>query len=214
MPRNYVKRTTGPKYTKDDLQKAILEVEDGSSIYSASKKYGIPEQTVRRWIIRKPSRHGQGRSSFLTPAEEKCIVEALQFLEKCGFPFDRKDVLNVVETYLMTNKAAQNIFSDGKPAIEWIRGFENRWKDQLGKRKELLTKARASDLNPEAFFDTYEKLLRDNDLLNEPDRIFNLDEAGLSTDPKSSKIFVQKNQRFVYLKSADCGEAMYMVLSL
>lgn len=62
-----------------------------------------------------------------------------------------------------------------------------------------------------AFFNTYKKLLHGNDLLNETHRIFNLVEAGLATDPRSSKVFLQKNQRTAHLKSADCGKAMYSV---
>ena len=196
MPRHYVKKTDGPKYTQDDLQNALLEVEKGSSVYAAAKKHGVPEQTVRRWVIKQPSHAGPGRKSFLTTDEEKCIVVALQFLGKCGFPFDRRDVLNLVESYLNENPNSQKPFPNGKPGIEWIRGFEKRWKHELGKRKaEILTKARASDLNEETtgiFFNQYEKVLIENDLINEPDRIFNLDEAGLSTDSRSSKVFLKK----------------------
>ena len=46
MPRNHVKKTNGPKYTQDNLQKAILEVENGCLIYFASKIHGVPEQSL------------------------------------------------------------------------------------------------------------------------------------------------------------------------
>ena len=60
----------------------------------------------------------------MTTVEEKCIVKALQFLGKCSFPFNRRDILSLVETYLTVNKNAQKLFPNGKPGIEWIRGFE------------------------------------------------------------------------------------------
>ncbi|GBL88777.1 hypothetical protein AVEN_158908-1 [Araneus ventricosus] len=118
MPRNYIKKTSGPKYTKDDLKKAVLEVKNGSKIYAASKKFSVPEETVRRWVVKSPSHQGPGRTSYLTNEEEICIVVALQFLGQCGFLFDRRDVINIVETYLTANKAAQLLFPNGKPGVE------------------------------------------------------------------------------------------------
>ncbi|GFY14053.1 hypothetical protein TNCV_3274851 [Trichonephila clavipes] len=49
MARNYIKKTSDPRYTKDDMKKAVLEVKNGSSIEAASKKFIVPEETVRRW---------------------------------------------------------------------------------------------------------------------------------------------------------------------
>lgn len=37
---------------------------------------------------------------------------------------------------------------------------------------------------------------------NEGERIFNLDEAGLGTDPRCLKVFIPKSSRTAYLKSA------------
>ncbi|GBM86493.1 hypothetical protein AVEN_241135-1 [Araneus ventricosus] len=75
MPRNYIKKTSGPKYTKDDLKKAVLEVKNGSTIYAASQKFSVPEETVRRWVVKSPSHQGPGRSFYLTNEEKMCIVK-------------------------------------------------------------------------------------------------------------------------------------------
>ncbi|GFS90171.1 uncharacterized protein TNCV_508311 [Trichonephila clavipes] len=114
MPKNYIKKTSCPRNTKDGLKKAVLEVKNGSTIYAASKKLSVPEETVRRWVVKNSSHQGPGRSSNLINEEEMCIVVALQFLGHCGFLFDRKDVINLVETYLTTNKAAQLLFPNKK----------------------------------------------------------------------------------------------------
>ncbi|GFY67796.1 uncharacterized protein TNIN_468181 [Trichonephila inaurata madagascariensis] len=96
MPRNYIKKTSCPRYTKEDLKKAVLEVKNGSTIYAASKKFSVPEETVKIWVVKSPPHQGPGRSSYLINEEEMCIVVALQFLGHCGFPFDRRDVINLV----------------------------------------------------------------------------------------------------------------------
>ncbi|GFU88620.1 uncharacterized protein TNCV_4442971 [Trichonephila clavipes] len=142
MPRNYIKKTSGSRYTKDDLKKAILEVKNGSTIYTASKKFSVPEETVRRWVFKSPSHQEQGRSSYLIKEEMCTVVVALQFSEHCGFPFDRRDVINLVETYLTSNKAAQLLFANRKSGVEWIRGFKKR---KLSKKKpELLAQVFSS----------------------------------------------------------------------
>jgi hypothetical protein len=94
--------------------------------------------------------------------------------------------------------------------------FEKRNSALLTKRKsELLTKARAEGLSLAVvyiFFHMYTDLLAINTLTDKPHRIFNLDETGLNTDPRSAKVFVTKGSQNAYIKSASCGKACYTVL--
>lgn len=196
MPRKYIRKTVD-KYSDASLQLALLEVEKGKSIYSAAQEFGIPYETLRKWVTNRPSHRGPGRGTYLSSDEEKCIVEGLKFLAKCGFPFDRNDVLNLIETYFKSSQD-KNPFPSGRPGKDFIRQFEKRWANELGKRKpELLTTARAKS--------------RENNLEHCPERIFNLDEAGLGTDSRATKVFVAKSERDSYLKSPDAGKAMYSV---
>lgn len=211
MPRNYVKKRVS-SYSDTDLELAILDVKKGKTILAAARQYAIPFETLRRWITCPPSHKKSGRSTILTPEEEICIVQALEFLAKCGYPLDRQDVINIAQQYIKSCKDTKC----ESLGVEWARGFEKRWANRLAKRKpELLTKARANDLSFEVvncFFDMYSNLLSQNNLENAPDRIFNLDEVGLGTDFRASKVFVHKKDRNAYLKSPDAGKAMYTVL--
>ncbi|KAG8180984.1 hypothetical protein JTE90_024732 [Oedothorax gibbosus] len=182
MPRNYVRKRV-PSYSAADLDLAISEVKKGKTILAAARQYGIPFETLRRWIVSEPSHKVSGRSTIMTTEEENCIVQALQFLAQCGFPFDRQDVINVAQQYISTTNNT-NCKSVG---IEWARG--------LRKDGQM-----------------YTNVLSENGLENAPDRIFNLDEAGLGTDSRTTKVFVPRKSRIAYLKSADAGKAMYSVL--
>ncbi|GFU11725.1 transposable element Tcb1 transposase [Trichonephila clavipes] len=75
------------------------------------------------------------------------IVVALQFLGQCGFPFDRNDVINLDQTYLAINKAAQLLFTNRKPGIEWVRGFEKRWKEELESVRTIRCRLQQSGLS-------------------------------------------------------------------
>ena len=49
---------------------------------------------------------------------------------------------------MTTNKAAQILFPNRKPGVEWIREFEKQWKEELSEKKlEFFTKAQAADPN-------------------------------------------------------------------
>lgn len=142
MPRTYVKKLN-QKYSDADLQFAIRKVKDGMSIFNASKMLSVPYETLRRWVTKPPSVKGSRGQTALT-TEEKLIVQALKFTANCGYPMDRKDVLNMIESYLKLQPHRISPFKDNRPGPDWARNFEKRWKNELGKRKpELLTKSRA-----------------------------------------------------------------------
>lgn len=67
-----------------NLKKSVSEVKSVSTFYAASMKFSIPEETVRRCIVKSLSHQGSGRSC--NKWTRNCIVVALQFLGKCGFP--------------------------------------------------------------------------------------------------------------------------------
>ena len=79
---------------------------------------------------------------------------------------------------------------------EWLRLFENRWKHHLSQRKPgYVTVAHAKGLNVEVlnrFFTMLENLLDTLGIKDMPERFFNLDETGLSLDPKKKCAFYHR----------------------
>lgn len=215
MPRKYIKKLQ-KKYSEKDLEAAKEMLLSGTSIYLTAKTFNIPFETLRRNATIGSLRFGSGRITELSCEEEKNIVEVLSFSAKCGFPFDNKDLQIFIKSYLDAKGRENGRFKDNLPGKDWLMSFGNRWKKELGKRKpELLTKARAEGLSAEVldlFFEKYQQILEDNDLVNKPEQIFNLDESGLSTDPRNRKIIVPKKSKSSYMLSASCGKAMYTVL--
>eukprot|EP00794_Sanderia_malayensis_P008669 gene8669-9602_t len=60
-----------------------------------------------------------------------------------------------------------------------------------------------------------EKVIKNNNLEGAPDlakRLHNCDEAGLSTNPVSKKVFIPKREKNAYLKAPGAGKASYSVL--
>ena len=214
MPRTYIKKTT-PTYDSNDLQRAREEVQKGVSVYAAAKKFNIPYETLRRWKECPPTHQGAGRGTVLSKEEEKFIVDALVYTAKCGYPMDRQDLKYMVSSYVKS-VGRKTPFKNNMPGYDFIVGFEKRWKDELVRRKpELLTKARAEGLSQfvvNEFFTLYQQILDENNLNGHPERIFNLDETDLATDPTKGKVFVPKSARVTYSRAGGAGKLQYSVL--
>lgn len=214
MPRTYVKKKP-VRYNSDDLQRAKEDVNKGKTIYAAAKYYNIPYETLRRWCVNPPNHQGAGRGTVLTKEEEKYIVDALIFTANCGYPLDRKDLQYMVHSYVQS-VGRKTPFKNDTPGYDFIINFERRWKEELARRKpELLIKARAEGLSRyvvDEFFKIYQNVLDENNLNDHPERIFNLDETGLGTDPTKGKVFVPKSARITYSRSGSAGRLQYSVL--
>ena len=106
------------------------------------------------------------------------------------------------------------MFKDNAPGNDWMISFRRRWGDRIRLRKpELLTKARAENLNQETlgkFFDMFHDVLSAENFFEDPnaaDRIFNADETGFATDPNRRKMFFKKSSKDSYLLTPTCGKA-------
>lgn len=136
-------------------------------------------------------RQGAGRGTVLSEQEERYIVDALIYIAKCGYPMDRKDLQYMIKSYVQS-VGRETPFKDYVPGQDFLVNFEKRWKEDLSRRKpELLTKARAEGLSNfvvDEFFKLYQNVLDENNLNDHPERIFNLDETGLGTDPTKGKV--------------------------
>ena len=70
------------------LQVAMYKVlNEGPSIHSAVKIYGISRETLRRWVTKKPKKIGAGRKRVLTDEEEELIIVALEKCSALAWPF-------------------------------------------------------------------------------------------------------------------------------
>ena len=83
------------------------------------------------------------------------------------------------------------------PTQDWLAGFTKRHPTLTTRLPEQLKAVRAkSSANAtvlEKWFELVRETLEENNLINRPDRVFNVDETGLPLDPKRMKVICQKN---------------------
>eukprot|EP00795_Rhopilema_esculentum_P011062 gene11062-19921_t len=218
MPRTYVRKKE-KKNTEEQLRQAIEKVNEGQKVHQAAKEFGIPTETLRRWIVKpNQARFGSGRTTVLSNEEEELIVVGLQQCARSGWPCDGKDIQTIVKSFL-DSMGKVTRFKDNLPGEDWLILFRKRWKDQLTIRKpEILTKSRAEGLTHEtvdAFFKLFQETLEQNymsDALDLAERLHNCDEAGLATNPVSKKVFIPKTEKNAYFRAPSAGKTSYSVL--
>ncbi|GIX71987.1 hypothetical protein CEXT_630061, partial [Caerostris extrusa] len=103
-------------------------------------------------------------------------------------------------------------FKNGIPGIWWIQDFKKRWSKEISIIKQNLLIKNGKKSSPysivNTFFDSYETVLKDNNLMNSPERIFNLDEAGLNIDELNQGVFLTKYSK-KRLKSAPSWKKLW-----
>jgi len=112
------------------MKSAMEDVQSNRlNIKQAAFKYSLNRTTLMNHL--KNSRDGSvGRPTILTRAEEIIIVHAIQKLADWGFGIDRDVVRVIVQDYI-TRIGRRNKFTGGKPGLDWMYGFEQRWRAEL-----------------------------------------------------------------------------------
>ena len=198
MPRECIRKAV-TKYTREELGKAKDRVKKGESCYEVSNNMNIPYETLRRNVKTIVWRRGSGGVTVLKASEEKLIVAAIITVSRGGFSIDRENVKNLIKQYL-DETGVQTKFVDYKPGKEFILGFEKRLPELTRSRPEILAKAGAEGLSEEvvqSFFELFFCVYQSNNI-TDGSRIFNLDECGLNTDPRSHKDFFEKGSKNTY----------------
>ena len=214
MVRNYKKKNKHNTYDQKTLETA-LEALKTSTIRKVSKDMSIPYTTVQRWHNNPKICIGSGRPTVLTASEEDLIVTALLFTAKCGFPQDRDEIKDMVQSFI-THTGRVTPFQDGRPGRDWIVLFEKRHHNKLRKRwPEMLSTARAKGMTQEnvsKFYKMYENVLKEHNLFDKPWVLFNIDESGLTADKNNHMVYVGREVKNAYALSPPGSKTMYTVL--
>ncbi|KAB0790622.1 hypothetical protein PPYR_14936 [Photinus pyralis] len=193
MPRNYKRTTNRQSWSQESMQKAIEAVrEKRMGWLLAAKTYGVPQATLRRHGLNKNKTSWKLGLFGLTSKEVQEL--AFQLANKNGFAHK----FNIDK-----QKAGQ----------EWLNGFLKRNRDISLRKPEATSAARAQAFNRpqvEKFFNTYDGLLACHKYA--PNRIYNVDESGLSTVQRPPKILATTGRKQVgCLTSAERGSNVTVV---
>lgn len=156
------------------------------SVRRAAEEFDVPRATLHdRLTGRIQFGVSSGPPKYLTDDEENELALFLKNCAKVGYARNRLQVINLVQQIV----AKKNL--DVKVTHGWWESFKRRHHDLTLRTAERLAYIRmvsSSDAILDNYFDVLESTLSENDLLERPCAIFNMDESGMPLDPPSLKI--------------------------
>lgn len=110
-----------------------------------------------------------------------------------GYAKSKREVVALVQHVVVAKGIEKAIVTDG-----WWTSFKKRHRHMTLCTAEKLSYSRAVSCSPDIldhYYDLLEQTLSDNDLLDKPYQIFNLDETGIPLDPSPPKVVVPKGTK-------------------
>ena len=154
-------------------------VQDGSPITTAARVHGVPKTSLHNRIKGKVV-HGvkPGPKQYLSVEEETELAEFAIEAASVGCGQTRKQIMTI----------AENVAKD-KGILQKDR-ITQGWYEKFMKRQTYLSLCKGDPAANEMdavtsqaikhYFDLLEKTLKDNNLLNKPAQIYNVDETGMA----------------------------------
>lgn len=193
-------------WEEKDLIAAVRAVERGLlSTYSASARYKIPRRTIRNHLQSGSLKKSLGRKSILSQEQEDDLVQRLIKFGQIGLPLTpgilRRQVYKFCET-----KNIPHCFNKrtGLAGRDWIKAFLKRNPRISTRKAQILNPARAQKLNKfivGEHFKYVRKIYEDLDLMQHPEKIYNMDEKGcrLTLHHCINRLFWQSEVRKEYI---------------
>ena len=166
----------------------------GMSVYKAARVYKVPERTLRdRTQGNVALDVVVGHQQLFSMDQERALVEHIKHMARIGYGFGRKDIQRMAREYAATLKLA--IPTGDSLSNRWFYGLLKRWPDLKVAKPQKLSLARAKSASKDAikaYFEELKSIITSNDLHLHPEKIFNIDETGVSTEHSPSKIVCEK----------------------
>ncbi|XP_053374341.1 uncharacterized protein LOC128546943 [Mercenaria mercenaria] len=153
--------------------------------------FGVPSRTLRDRVLGHidAGNYCMGGETLFTRDEEETLVEHVETLAELGYGYTNVRLQQL---------AGELAFDLGKKKINkamsnnWLAGFLRRWNDRLSSvNPRKLESTRAKCATPEVldkYFENLKQVLTENDLLDKPQFIYNLDETGLQPEHRPPNI--------------------------
>ncbi|XP_037038910.1 uncharacterized protein LOC119076333 [Bradysia coprophila] len=200
------KPQSNKKYSEQQLFSAIQAVKNGLSQFAAAKKFSVPRSTLfnkitgKTLIGKKP-----GPTTVLLPEEERTIEKWVFGLAVRGFPVTKRQLKRSIQLYLNINKR-KTVFKNNLPGRKWYNSFRQRHPKISEKISQNLTLRRAA-VSADKIREWHAEVMKyceEHDLmdaLNDPSRVFNMDEKGFILTPGKEVVLVQRGDKAVYNRS-------------
>ena len=150
--------------------------------------------------------YSKGRTSVFTEVEKRELKDCIVDLADLGFAPTLQDIQEIVYNYVTANnhEKGMSIFhykgGSGYAGADWLHKFMTDQNLNLKHATKLCKARRNATENPfviNHWYDLLGKKISIPQLENQPDLIWNVDEAGLPSEPKKCRVVSQKTLQIV-----------------
>ena len=173
--------TCGKGWTKVALENCMSAVNRHVlSGREASKRFGIPRRTLRNSLKTRSAEKRMGRKPLLSTEIEQELIQRIFRYVDIGLSLTSKMIRHYVFEYVDKN-GLEHPFTTNKADKKWFCLFMQRWPELRRRKAQPMNPASVQKLNRFIVRDHFLKLketLENLELLDQPHRIYNLNEKG------------------------------------
>lgn len=222
------------KTSAETMRNALRDIENGGlSVKAAAIRYGIPRTTLRRYVAKikdrrdeidwnSPVLQGAPRlvpnytvNQIFPMEEEEILSEYFQTMAKLHHGLNPKCARKLAYDLALANgkKIPPSWVKNETAGRLWFNAFLKRQRELSLRSAEATSLGRAMGFNKPVvhrFFDNVREIYEKYKL--GPDRVYSVDETGLTTVQEAGKVIARKGQKQVgQITSSERGTLVTMV---
>ena len=201
------------------MNRAVAAVRNNESVRGAAEKFGIPRATLQRHLkntVQRPGKLGRFRPVFDSVFEEQLTEHCLK-MQKRFYGLSIKQCRKLAFDLAEKNRLKHSFSKTEKMAgVDWMSSFLKRHPELSLREPEPTSLSRATGFN-RVQVNSFSALLKEEIDKNSitADRIFNMDETGVSTVHDPGKIIALKGLKQVgRIVSGERGRNFTVVCSM
>ena len=193
-----------PKPDADRMEKALNAVNGGMSTRAAATLFGVARTTLNN----RMNGHSDiiGHPTKLSKATEKVVVNLLTTCNKTGFRLNRRQTLDIIESFLKEKKQT-NSFKNDRPSEDWYYDFikrNNELNTIISSNTPSIDRAtsanrRQTSADPEqlrAFFEKMSSVYSEKSFHENPSHIFVVNEIGFVCEQGKFSAVSRRSDRY------------------
>lgn len=186
-------------------------VTNGAPIYLAAKTFSVPWSTLKDYLVRANFDPAEvhvvtnGRRPALPVDLEQQLLSYIKKMQETGFGLTATDVRRTAYESAEAAKVKHPFSTKEKIAgWTWWNSFSKRHNLKMRTPQNLshARAAAATRANLDDFYEKLDKMMKKLKITNRPERIWNVDETGLSYVVKSNRIIAVTGARHVVKQSS------------
>ena len=187
------------QWTDTQMVSALDEVLTKQLPANKARLYGVPPSTLKDHLSGRIVHGVKPRlTPYLITQEEKELAEHLVLSAKVGYGKTRRDVMNLVETYVNCLRSKEQNQKEVTVSNGWWFKFKIRNPSPSLRRGDITAGVRMDAVNSDninEYFDLLERVFQEYGFSDHPEAIYNMDKTGMPLEPHPPKV-ITKNMRY------------------